>query len=250
GGQAKSCRRRADPEGRRSQAPSRPFLRRGGFSQQKGKTEANGVSGAPGRNQRGIPQLARSAGRRGRASEPLAAARWSNAFQAGRSRLAWGGHRRITRSQFSENFRACGRGGARTIEGGPDDRGARGCRPGPQSAGWRREISPTASLDFTAGWPIPRNFSVDVVLSESDSRLTPGMGATVRVAVAKIPDGIVIPSTALFRKAGRSVVYVQRGSKFEETPVEVSRRNPEEVLLARGLEPGKRVATKDPMLTH
>src|SRR5437762_9335512 len=112
------------------------------------------------------------------------------------------------------------------------------------------EISPTASLDFTAGWPIPRNFSVDVVLSESDSRLTPGMGATVRVAVAKIPDGIVIPSTALFRKAGRSVVYVQRGSKFEETPVEVSRRNPEEVLLARGLEPGKRVATKDPMLTH
>src|SRR2546429_9800752 len=70
---------------------------------------------------------------------------------------------------------------------------------------------------------IPRNFSVDVVLSESDSRLTPGMGATVRVAVAKIPDGIVIPSTALFRKAGRSVVYVQRGSKFEETPVEVSR---------------------------
>src|SRR5439155_10740208 len=29
---------------------SRPFLRRGGFSQQKGKTEANGVSGAPGRN--------------------------------------------------------------------------------------------------------------------------------------------------------------------------------------------------------
>src|SRR5205807_5699952 len=56
------------------------------------------------------------------------------------------------------------------------------------------EISPTASLDFTAGWPIPRNFSVDVVLSESDSRLTPGMGATVRVAVAKIPDGIVIRS--------------------------------------------------------
>jgi HlyD family secretion protein len=111
-------------------------------------------------------------------------------------------------------------------------------------------ISPTASLDFTAGWPIQRNFSVDVALSDSDSRLTPGMGATVRVAVAKIPDGIVIPSSALFRKAGRSVVYVQRGSRFEETPVEVSRRNTEEVLLAKGLERGERIALKDPTLPH
>jgi RND family efflux transporter MFP subunit len=109
-------------------------------------------------------------------------------------------------------------------------------------------ISPTASLDFTAGWPIPRNFSVDVAFSESDPRLTPGMAANVRVAVARIPNGIVIPSGALFRKAGRTVAYVQRGGNFEETPVEVSRRNTEEVLLARGLQPGERIALKDPTL--
>ena len=117
-------------------------------------------------------------------------------------------------------------------------------------AGRVEAISPTASLDFNGGWPIPHNFSVDVALSDSDSRLTPGMSATVRVVVATIPDGIVIPSAALFRKAGRSVVYVQRGSKFEETPVEVSRRNSEEVLLARGPRPGERVAMKDPTLAH
>ena len=107
-------------------------------------------------------------------------------------------------------------------------------------------ISPTASLDFNAGWPIPRNFSVEVALSESDPRLSPGMSATVRVAVAKIPDGIVIPSTALFRKAGRTVAYVRHGSKFEETPVEVSHRNGDEVLIAKGLKPGEQVALKDP----
>jgi len=111
-------------------------------------------------------------------------------------------------------------------------------------------ISPTASLDFNGGWPIPRNFSVDVALSQTDPRLAPGMGATVRVAVAKIPDGIVIPASAVFRKAGRNVAYVQRGSKFEETPVEVSRRNTEEVLLAKGLQPGERIALKDPTLAH
>ncbi|HKW64145.1 MAG TPA: efflux RND transporter periplasmic adaptor subunit [Candidatus Acidoferrum sp.] len=115
-------------------------------------------------------------------------------------------------------------------------------------AGRVEAISPTASLDFNAGWPIPRNFSVDVTLPEKDARLTPGMGATIRVGVAKIPDGLVIPASAVFRKAGRAVAYVQHGSKFEETPVEVSRRNTEVVLLARGLQPGERVALKDPTL--
>src|SRR4029077_4642477 len=30
-------------------------------------------------------------------------------------------------------------------------------------------ISPTASLDFNAGWPVPRNFTVEVALANSDS---------------------------------------------------------------------------------
>jgi HlyD family secretion protein len=109
-------------------------------------------------------------------------------------------------------------------------------------------ISPTASLDFGAGWPVPRNFAVDLNLTGSDARLTPGMGATVRIAVARVPDGIVIPTNALFRKAGRTVAYVRRGSKFEETLVEVSRQSGDEVLIAKGLQPGERLALKDPTL--
>jgi HlyD family secretion protein len=109
-------------------------------------------------------------------------------------------------------------------------------------------ISPTASMDFNAGWPIPRNFSVDLKLSDTDSRLAPGMGATARVAVAKIPDAIVIPAAALFRKAGRTVTYVRHGSKFAETPVEVSRRSPEEVLITKGLKSGEQIALIDPTL--
>src|SRR5437667_1211729 len=34
-------------------------------------------------------------------------------------------------------------------------------------------ISPTASLDFNAGWPVPRNFTVEVSLANSDARLAP-----------------------------------------------------------------------------
>jgi HlyD family secretion protein len=107
-------------------------------------------------------------------------------------------------------------------------------------------ISPTASLDFSAGWPVPRNFSVELGLRETDSRLTPGMAATVRVAVARVPDGIVIPAEAVFRKSGRVVIYLKKGSKFEETAVDVARRSGDEVLVAKGLQPGEQVALKDP----
>jgi RND family efflux transporter MFP subunit len=111
-------------------------------------------------------------------------------------------------------------------------------------------ISPTASLDFNAGWPVPRNFTVEVALANGDTRLTPGMGAVVRLAVDRVADGIVIPSAALFRKAGRTVAYVRRGSKFEETTVEVLRRSGDEALIAKGLQPGEQLALKDPTLTE
>ena len=107
-------------------------------------------------------------------------------------------------------------------------------------------ISPTASMDFTAGWPIPRNFAVELSLTGNDPRLAPGMGAKIRIAVERVPDGIVIPTSALFRKSGRTVTYVRRGSKFEETLVEVTKQSGEEVLIAKGLRPGERLALKDP----
>jgi HlyD family secretion protein len=111
-------------------------------------------------------------------------------------------------------------------------------------------ISPTASLDFNAGWPVPRNFTVEVALANGDARLAPGMGAVVRVAVDRVADGIVVPSSALFRKAGRTVAYVRRGSKFEETSVEVLRRSGDEALIAKGLQPGEQLALKDPTLAE
>jgi RND family efflux transporter MFP subunit len=107
-------------------------------------------------------------------------------------------------------------------------------------------ISPTASLDFTGGWPVPRNFSVELGLAGTDPRLTPGMGATVRIAVDRVADGIVIPTSAIFRKAGRTVAYVRRGSKFEQIPVEISRQSGDQALIAKGLEAGDRLALQDP----
>ena len=108
------------------------------------------------------------------------------------------------------------------------------------------EISSTASMDFNAGWPFPKNFTLGIALSDQDPRLTPGMGALVRVAVDHVANGLVLPSAALFRKEGRTLVYVRHGAKFEETVVEVARRSGDDVLIAQGVKAGDEVALKDP----
>ncbi len=112
------------------------------------------------------------------------------------------------------------------------------------------DISTTASPDFNGGWPFPRNFTLTITLPESDARLTPGMGAIVRIAVDRVAQGIVIPTDAIFRKEGRSVVYVRRGSKFEEVMVEVARRSGNEALIAKGVSVGDQLSLKDPTQTE
>ena len=82
----------------------------------------------------------------------------------------------------------------------------------------------------------------------ADPRLSPGMGAISRIAVDRVSSAMVLPDSAIFRKSGRTVVYVLRGSRFEETPVEVQRRSGENALIANGLKFGENVALKDPTL--
>jgi len=118
--------------------------------------------------------------------------------------------------------------------------------PDREFSGRVTQISTIASMDFSSGWPFPRNFTMDIALSGSDPRLRPGMSANVRVIVDRIPNGITIPAAALFHKAGQSVVYVVHGEKLEPRPIEVSRRSGDQLLIAKGLQPGERVALQEP----
>jgi HlyD family secretion protein len=108
------------------------------------------------------------------------------------------------------------------------------------------QISTTASMDFAAGWPIVMDFTVEVSLDQTDARIRPGMSANVRVTVYRIPNAIMIPAQASFQKSGRTVVYVLNGTKFEERLVDVGRRSGDRVLIAKGLQPGEKVALQDP----
>ena len=107
------------------------------------------------------------------------------------------------------------------------------------------EISPIAKLDYSS-WPFTKNFDVALQIQEADARIRPGLSASARIAVERVPDSILAPLEAVFEKNGRSIVYVLRGSSFEERRVEVARRGKSQIMIASGLRAGERVATKDP----
>jgi HlyD family secretion protein len=107
-------------------------------------------------------------------------------------------------------------------------------------------ISLLARIDFSTSWPPARDFDLELVMADPDARLKPGMTASVRVAVARFPDALVVPAQAVSLVNGRPTVYVQKGSGFEPRAVVMTRRGREQVALASGVTPGDRVALENP----
>jgi RND family efflux transporter MFP subunit len=109
------------------------------------------------------------------------------------------------------------------------------------------DISALARVDFS-NWPPQRNFDMMVELEQMDPRLRPGMNTTVRVAVDRVADAVLIPARAVFEKQGRSVAYVQQSrGGWEERVVQIARRGQEQLVVREGVQAGDRVALKDPM---
>ena len=107
-------------------------------------------------------------------------------------------------------------------------------------------ISLLARVDFSSGWPPPKNFDLGLVLLEVDPRIRPGMTAVARIATERVPDVVLVPSEAVFQKDGSPVVYKLDGSMFREQQVQVARRGKEQAVVTSGVEPGDRIATRRP----
>jgi len=117
-----------------------------------------------------------------------------------------------------------------------------------QFTGKIQRIGTIASTDFSAGWPFPRAFDLQVAIDQSDARLRAGMNVQVTVIVDRVPNAISIPAQASFLKSGRTVAYVWNGSGFSERAIQIGRRSRDRCLVASGLQPGDRVALKDPSM--
>lgn len=118
--------------------------------------------------------------------------------------------------------------------------------PDRQFTGHIEQISAIAALDFSSGWPMTRNFVLDIVLDQTDSRFKPGITGQVTVVVDKVADALTIPAQALFLKSGQNVAYVWQGSQFEERGIDIGRRSGDKIMIAKGLRAGEQVALRDP----
>jgi HlyD family secretion protein len=118
--------------------------------------------------------------------------------------------------------------------------------PDRQFTGHIEQISAIASSDFSGGWPITRNFILEIVLDQTDSRFKPGISGQVTVVVDRVKDALTMPSQALFQRSGKNVAYVWKGSQFEEREIEVGRRSGDKIMVAKGLNAGDQVALSDP----
>ena len=107
------------------------------------------------------------------------------------------------------------------------------------------EISTLAGMD-TSSVPVRKAFDLKISMEQPDDRLRPGMTATVRVKVERVPDCVVIPPETVFEKGGRLVVYVLEGNRYMERQVHIARRSETQIMISSGLEPGERIAAKDP----
>ncbi len=118
--------------------------------------------------------------------------------------------------------------------------------PDRQFTGHIEQIGAIASMDFNSGWPITRNFTLEIVLDQSDPRFKPGISGEVTVVVDRVADALTIPAQALFQKSGQNVAYVWHGNQFEEREIEVGRRSGDKIMIAKGVRAGEQVALKDP----
>ena len=107
-------------------------------------------------------------------------------------------------------------------------------------------ISLLARVDFSSGWPPPKNFDLRLALLEMDPRVRPGMTAIARIATERIPNMVLVPAEAVFQKDGSPVVYELDGSQFVERRVQISRRGKEQAAVTSGIEPGAKIATRRP----
>ena len=119
--------------------------------------------------------------------------------------------------------------------------------PDKEMVGKIGDISALARVDFSS-WPPQRNFDLIVQIDQMDPRMRPGMNTSVRVAVDRVANAILIPARAIFEKEGRSVAYVlgSRGG-WDERVVQIARRGQEQLVVREGVEAGERVALKDPI---
>lgn len=107
-------------------------------------------------------------------------------------------------------------------------------------------ISPIAALIFKGGATPEKSFPARATLKNLDPRLSPGMSASAEVIIERQPNTLMIPARASFDKDGKPAAYVQTGKSFVLRPIEVGKRNDDDIIVTGGLKEGEIVTLESP----
>jgi len=107
-------------------------------------------------------------------------------------------------------------------------------------------ISPIANLVFRGGQQAEKTFPARATIKKLDERLRPGMSATAEIIIEKQVNQLLIPVRSSFDKNGKPAVYVQVGKSFVIKPIEVGKKNEEDIIVKSGLADNDIVTLESP----
>jgi multidrug resistance efflux pump len=107
-------------------------------------------------------------------------------------------------------------------------------------------VSPIAALIFKGGATPEKTFPARATLKNLDDRLRPGMSATAEIIIERQPNMLMIPTRASFDKDGKPAVYVQIGKNFVVRPIQIGKRNDDDIVVTGGLKDGEIVTLESP----
>jgi multidrug efflux pump subunit AcrA (membrane-fusion protein) len=108
-------------------------------------------------------------------------------------------------------------------------------------------ISPIATLNFSRFSSPEKIFPAYATLTNLDPRLRPGMSGTAELVIERQPNALLIPVRASFLHNGKPAVYVQKGMGFAIRPIEVGKRNENDIVVLKGLKENEVVAIENPL---
>ena len=102
----------------------------------------------------------------------------------------------------------------------------------------------SALAELSMEYPYNRSFRAAAAILRPDKTLRPEMNGGMDIVINRIPNALSVPAKALFKRAGKPIVYLAEKGRYRAIEVEMLARNPDEVAIT-GVPEGATVALVD-----
>jgi multidrug efflux pump subunit AcrA (membrane-fusion protein) len=102
----------------------------------------------------------------------------------------------------------------------------------------------SALAELSMEYPYNRSFRAAAAILRPDKTLRPDMNGGMDIVISRIPNALSVPAKALFKRAGKPIVYLAENGRYRAVEVEMLARNPDEVAIT-GVPEGANVALVD-----